>query len=100
MKIFSLILEGSKEKVLCEEGELQGLLNATGTWVILKQACVQREKVIGIVFDSHLPNPLSDDFTGIVERPHEPYKGGGPVQQIPAFTRRKPGQAPARMMTK
>lgn len=102
MRLFNVIVEPNEvtTDILCDETEIKKIAaTPQGEDCILKRAIVPKSKIIAVIPDYNgRTQELEDNFAGIdlpVKKP-EPYSGS---TEIPAFTRRAPGQKPARWRT-
>lgn len=100
MKYFDVILEENSLKghIMCEEGEIKKIASTPQNEdCVLKRGLVPKSKIIAVIESDYngQVGELKDIFDGIelpAKKP-EPYSG---KSDIPAFTRRAPGQKPAR----
>ena len=101
MKFFNVIVEDNKviNDIICDETEIKKIAGAQqGEDCLLKRGLVPKSKIIAVVPAYQRIDPdtvLDDAFKGVElpEKNPEPYSG---KTDIPAFTRRAPGQKPAR----
>lgn len=100
MKFFNVIVEHNQviADIVCDETEIGKIAKTPqGEDCLLKMGLVPKSKIIAVVptYKISPDTELIDAFDGVelpAKKP-EPYSG---KSDIPAFTRRAPGQKPAR----